>query len=135
MEELLKIAKLMKIEKPDQELIDEGMGEEVLHAAIRIELEERFLIEFDEMEDGWSERLAIIYAGEPGEFVIDEIAVTADWDDDMDGVLAQFAGFKGDAFALFGKGLEAMGLARKFKRVAVVEKPVKYEVWLGPELE
>lgn len=135
MDELLKVAKAMQIEKPSQELIDEGMGMEALHASIRVELEERYLIELDEIEDGWSERLAFVYEGQTGAFVIDEIAVSADWDRDMDGVLAEFSGFQGDAFALFGAALEAMGLSRKFERIAVVEKPVKFEVWLGPEVD
>lgn len=135
MEELMKVAKAMQIAKPSQDLIDEGMGLEVLHASIRVELEERFLIEFDELEDGWSERLAFVYQGQPGPFVVDEIAVAAEWDTDMDGVLAQFAGFKGSAFELFVTALEAMGLSRKFERIAVVEKPVKHEVWLGPEAD
>ncbi len=132
MEELLKIAKAMQIDKPSQDLIDAGLGQEALHATIRVELEERYLIELDEVEDGWVDRLAIIYSGEPAEFVVEELVGASLWEGNIDDVLRVVSGVQGD---LVGAVLREIGMEGEFERIAVVEKPVRYEVWLGPEVD
>lgn len=132
MEELLKIANAMQIEMPSREIMESGMGEEALHATIRVELEERFLIEFDEIEDGWVDRLAIVYAGEPVEYVVEEIIGAALWEGNMDDVLEAVRGVEGD---LVGAVLREIGMEGQFERIAEVALPVKHEVWLGPEVE
>lgn len=132
MKELLEIAKKMQIEKPSKDLIDAGLGEEALHATIRIELEERFLLEFDELEDGWIDRLAIIYEHEPAEYVVEELVGAALWEGNMEDVLGKVSGLKGD---LVGAVLREIGMDGQFERIAVVEIPVRHEVWLGPEAD
>ncbi len=133
--ELVKVARGLGVAMPDQELIDEGMGDEVLHAGIRIELEDRFLATGANLEEGDGERLAIFYSGQPAEYVVDEVAVTADWEGDMDGLVARFEGFWGTAFGLVPEVLAAMGLAKKFAMIGEFDRPVHYQVWLGPEAE
>jgi len=131
MEVLLKIAKAMAIEKPPKDLIDAGLGEEALHSLIRVELEERFLIEYDEVDEGWMDRLAILYAGEPVEFMVEELVGAALWEGNMEDVLAKMKGAKGDVMEAV---LREIGMEGKFERIAVVEKPVRYDVWLAPEV-